>query len=164
MVSLFLFAALSIPFAVILWRSPLIRHLSTRHAFGRPVEAVLVIAGSLLGTAIITGSLMVGDTINRSIRAAAYDQLGPVDEIVAVPLPDGPTVAERLHGFSAPSVDGLLSMTSTAAAVVHPGRGARHAAARAAPRGRLRRRATVRRRPRSHRASPGERRRRGPRR
>lgn len=124
MVSLFLFLALSIPFAVILWRSPLIRHLSTRHAFGRPVEAVLVIAGSLLGTAIITGSLMVGDTINRSIRAAAYDQLGPVDEIVAVPLPDGPTVAERLHGFSAPSVDGRLSMTSTAAAVVHPGRGA----------------------------------------
>ena len=124
MVSLFLFAALSIPFAVILWRSPLIRHLSTRHTFGRPVEAVLVIAGSLLGTAIITGSLMVGDTINRSIRAAAYDQLGPVDEIVAVPLPDGPAVAERLQGFSAPSVDGRLSMTSTAAAVVHPGRGA----------------------------------------
>ncbi len=122
MVPVILFAVLSIPFAVVLARSPLIRHLSTRHAFGRPVEAVLVIAGSLLGTAIITGSLIVGDTINRSIRAAAYDQLGPVDEIVAVPLPDGPTIAARLQGFTAPSVDGVLSMTSTAAAVVHPGR------------------------------------------
>ena len=121
--SLILLVVLSIPFAVILARSPLVRRLSTRHAFGRPVEAVLVIAGSLLGTAIITGSLIVGDTIDRSIRAAAYDQLGPVDEVVAVALPDGPTIAARLRGFSTPSVDGVLSMTSTAAAVVLPGRG-----------------------------------------
>ncbi len=123
MASLVLLVALSIPFAVVLARSPLIRHLSTRHAFGRPVEALLVIAGSLLGTAIITGSLVVGDTINRSIRAAAYDQLGPVDEVVSVPLPDGPTITQPLRGFSAPSVDGVLEMTSTPAAVVRPGRG-----------------------------------------
>ena len=61
-----------------------------------------MIVGSLLGTAIITGSLIVGDTIDRSIRAGAYDQLGPVDEIVSVPLPDGPTVAARFAGSPRP--------------------------------------------------------------
>ena len=53
--------------------------------------------GSLLGTAIITGSLIVGDTIDRSIRAAAYDQLGPVDEIVSVPLAAGCGAARPLR-------------------------------------------------------------------
>ena len=77
--------------------------------FGRPVEAVLVIAGSLLGTAIITGSLIVGDTINRSIRAAAYDQLGPVDEIVSVPLADGADARRSAStGSRRPSIDGVL--------------------------------------------------------
>ena len=80
-----------------------------------------MIVGSLLGTAIITGSLIVGDTINRSIRAAAYDQLGPIDELVSVPLPDGPRVTGRLQGLSAPSVDGVLTMTSMPAAVIRPG-------------------------------------------
>ena len=101
MVALLLVVVLSIPFAVILARSPLVRHLSTRHAFGRPVEALLVIVGSLLGTAIITGSLIVGDTIDRSIRAAAYDQLGPIDEIGVGAAPrraDGHRAAPGLLG------------------------------------------------------------------
>jgi putative ABC transport system permease protein len=122
MVPLLLLVVLSVPFGFVLARSPLVRRVSTRHAFGRPVEALLVIAGSLLGTAIITGSLIVGDTINRSIRAAAYDQLGPIDELVSVPLPEGPRITRRLAGFSAPAIDGVLTMTSTSAAVIHPGR------------------------------------------
>lgn len=123
MVLLPLLVALSLPFAVVLVRSPFIRRLSTRHTFGRPVEALLVIAGSLLGTAIITGSLIVGDTINRSIRAAAYDQLGPIDELVAVPLANGPAMQARLAALTSPAVDGVLMMTTTPAAVIRPGNG-----------------------------------------
>ncbi len=117
-----IFAAviLSIPFVAVLIGWPLLRRLATRNARRRPVEALLVIGGSLLGTAIITGSLIVGDTINRSIRAAAYDQLGPVDELVSVPLPQGAELQRRFAGFSSPAIDGMLSLTTTTAAVVHP--------------------------------------------
>jgi putative ABC transport system permease protein len=117
-----LLIVLSVPFFGVLVGWPLLRRLATRNALRRPIEAVLVIVGSLLGTAIITGSLIVGDTIDRSIRAAAYDQLGPVDEIVSVPMVDGAALRERFAGFSSPAFDGVLALTSTGAAVVNPGR------------------------------------------
>ena len=133
--------ALSIPFVAVLVGSPLLRRLATRNAARRPIEAVLVIGGSLLGTAIITGSLIVGDTIDRSIRAAAYDQLGPVDEIVSVPLAAGRRAAGPLHGLRVADRRRRCSrLTTTDAAVVHPGAWRRNTAARAAPRGRLPRR------------------------
>jgi len=118
-----LLVVLSVPFVCVLVGWPLLRRLATRNAVRRPVEAVLVIVGSLLGTAIITGSLIVGDTIDRSIRAAAYDQLGPVDEIVSVPLADGAALQERFDGFTSRAVDGVLPLTATGAAVVNPRRG-----------------------------------------
>jgi putative ABC transport system permease protein len=121
-VGAFLAIALSIPFVVILVARPFLRRLATRNTRRRPVEALLVIGGSLLGTAIITGSLVVGDTIDRSIRAGAYDQLGPVDEIVSVPVDQGAALRERFASFSSPKIDGMLSLTTTGAAVVHPGR------------------------------------------
>ena len=117
-----LLVVLSIPFLAVLVGWPLLRRLSTRNAVRRPVEAILVIVGSLLGTAIITGSLIVGDTIDRSIRAAAYDQLGPVDEIVSVPQADGAALQRRFDGFSSHVIDGVLPLTSTGAAVIKPGR------------------------------------------
>ena len=42
-------------------------------------------AGSVLGTAIIVGSLIVGDTLNFSVQQTAYKNLGPIDEIVSSP-------------------------------------------------------------------------------
>jgi putative ABC transport system permease protein len=109
---------LSLPFVAVLVGWPLLRRLATRNTRRRPIEALLVVGGSLLGTAIITGSLIVGDTINRSIRAGAYDQLGPIDEVVSVPLDRAEEVGSRLDGFSSPLVDGRLSFTATGAAVV----------------------------------------------
>ena len=70
----------SLPFLWLLFRQSTLRQLARRNAVRRPVEALFVVAGSMLGTAIITGSLIVGDTMDRSIRSAAYDQLGPIDE------------------------------------------------------------------------------------
>ncbi|HEU5308185.1 MAG TPA: FtsX-like permease family protein [Acidimicrobiia bacterium] len=117
----FLFALLAIPFVVVLARSVLVRRLATRHTTRRPVEAVLVIVGSLLGTAIITGSFVVGDTITRSIRAVAYDQLGPIDETVTVPVAQGPALRDRLSGLSSAGIDGTLAFTTAPAAVVATG-------------------------------------------
>ncbi len=74
----------SAPFVVVLAANPVVRRLALRYPRRRLMEATLVVLGSLLGTGIITGSLIVGDTISRSIRAGAYDQLGPVDEVVSV--------------------------------------------------------------------------------
>jgi putative ABC transport system permease protein len=118
-VAIVLAIACSIPFVVILVASPFIRRLATRNARRRPIEALLVIGGSLLGTAIITGSLIVGTTINRSIRAAAYDQLGPIDEIVSAPSDQAPALRQRFQQFGSPEFDGKLFMTVAGASVVH---------------------------------------------
>ncbi|MFI5046620.1 MAG: ABC transporter permease [Acidimicrobiia bacterium] len=113
--------ALTVPFVVAMVVWPLVRRLSFRNARRRPVEALLVIGGSLLGTAIITGSLIVGDTIDRSIRAAAYDQLGPIDELVSVPTTDATALHDQFDHFTSPLVDGTLFLTTTSAAAVKPG-------------------------------------------
>jgi putative ABC transport system permease protein len=116
-----LLALLALPFVVVLVRSVLVRRLASRHTSRRPVEALLVIAGSLLGTAIITGSFVVGDTINRSIRAAAYDQLGPIDETVTVPVDQGAALRARLADLPSATTDGVLAFTTAPAAVVATG-------------------------------------------
>ncbi len=113
---------LSLPFVVVLLTRPVERRLALRYPRRRPVEALLVVLGALLGTGIITGSLVVGDTIDRSIRAQAYEQLGPIDELVSVSgLDAGGAVATQLSGLSSPDIDGVLSFTTAPAAVTGAG-------------------------------------------
>ena len=113
-------ALLSLPFLWILARQQTLRRLARRNATRRPIEAMLVVLGSLLGTAIITGSLVVGDTIDRSIRASAYDQLGPIDETISVNgLEQGAALTERLARFTSPQTDGVLSFVTAGASVVN---------------------------------------------
>ena len=85
-----LVVALSVPFLVMVAGKPILRRLAVRNAVRRPRETALVLLGSLLGTAIITGSMIVGDTLHSSIRHSAYTQLGPIDELVS------PTDARQL--------------------------------------------------------------------
>ena len=66
---------LSLPFLFVLARKPVLRRLALRNAARRPRETALVVLGSLLGTAIMTGSFVVGDTFNvvdppHRVRAA----------------------------------------------------------------------------------------------
>jgi putative ABC transport system permease protein len=113
---------MSIPFGWIIVRQRTLRRLAVRNVMRRPIEGILVVLGSMLGTAIITGSLVVGDTIDRSIRAAAYDQLGPIDETVSVfGLEQGADLVDRFADFSSPDVDGVLSFTTAGAAVIGTG-------------------------------------------
>src|SRR5207302_7911814 len=60
-------ALLSLPFLYIVLRRPVLRRLALRNAARRPRETALVILGALLGTAIMTGSFVVGDTFSSSI-------------------------------------------------------------------------------------------------
>ncbi|MGZ8753504.1 MAG: ABC transporter permease, partial [Acidimicrobiia bacterium] len=122
MTALALAAIVSLPFLFILVARPVQRRLAVRNALRRPIEALLVIAGTLLGTAIITGSLIVGDTIDRSIRASAYEQLGPIDETISVSgLERGARLQDALAGFEHPDVDGVLAINTASAAVVGMG-------------------------------------------
>src|SRR2546423_26331 len=96
----------SLPFLFLLARRPVLRRLAVRNASRRPRETALVLLGSLLGTAIITGSLIVGDTLNASIRRSAFTQLGPVDETVAANDPAAAAQAsERLTGVHSDDID-----------------------------------------------------------
>jgi putative ABC transport system permease protein len=93
-------------------RRPFLRRLALRQVSRRRGEAALVIAGSVLGTAIIIGSLIVGDTLNFSVRRGAYTNLGPIDEIVtSATISQGDQVTRRLDTLRGdPQVDGLLTV------------------------------------------------------
>jgi putative ABC transport system permease protein len=89
---------------------PVLRRLALRQVTRRPAEAVIVVLGSLLGTALIVASLAVGDSLDRSGQQVAYDVLGPIDETVRTSSPDlGREVASRLrHLEQRKDVDGVL--------------------------------------------------------
>ena len=112
-----LVVVLSLPFLYILIRKPILRRLAIRNAVRRPRESLLVIAGSLLGTAIMTGSFVIGDTFDASIRATAHQQLGPTDEIVSASgLESADELAAAFDGFEDDDVDGLLPVAVANAA------------------------------------------------
>jgi putative ABC transport system permease protein len=107
----------SLPFFYVLVRRPILRRLALRNAARRPREALLVILGSLLGAAIITGSAVVGDTMDSSIRQVAWQHLGPVDELVlARDSAEWHSLARRLTSLPASEVDGVLSLATFDAA------------------------------------------------
>jgi putative ABC transport system permease protein len=107
--------------ALVAWqaiRRPMLRRLASRNAMRRPTETMLVVAGSLLGTALITGSFIVGDTLDTSIRASAYNQLGPIDEVLGVPEPElASDVADRIASIDDARIDGVMTLLATRAAI-----------------------------------------------
>jgi len=117
---------------------PGLRRLALRNVSRRKGEAVLVVAGSMLATAIITSSFVVGDTLGASIRDTARTQYGPVDETVRVTdLGQLPAVEQALTPAPEGS-DGVLSMvwapataTSGGGAGTGPDGGVRRAEPRA---------------------------------
>lgn len=118
-------AALVVPVADFV-RHGSFRRLALRNINRRRGEALLIVAGSLMGTAIITASFVVGDTFNSSIRDGARTRLGPIDETVVVADPlERPLIEVALRRPPLPGTDGLLSVEWTDVAVASVGAGRR---------------------------------------
>ena len=149
--SLLIAGLVSLLFVYVLVRKPILRRLALRSAVRRPREAALVVAGPMLGAAIITGSAIVGDTMNASIRQSAYTHLGPVDEVVTVRgAGDQRLLLAAFAGASGGEIDGVLGLATIEAAATYRIARARRAACPGDQR-RLRARARVRRRSGRHR-------------
>jgi putative ABC transport system permease protein len=83
--------------------------MALRNLRRRRGEALLVIAGSLLGTAIITSSFVVGDIVDGSITDAARTQLGPVDvQLVPTDPADRDAVIAAVQAADLDAVEGVL--------------------------------------------------------
>jgi putative ABC transport system permease protein len=119
--------------AFIALRRPVLRRLALRQVNRRRGEAALVVAGSVLGTAIIISSLIVGDTLNFSVKQIAYDNLGPTDEYVsAQTVAQGDQAARRIERLRGdPDIDGILLLRGDRAAVTRSAGGTRKAEPRA---------------------------------
>jgi len=100
---------------------PMFRRLALRNGVRRKGEAVLVVAGSLLGTAIITASFVVGDTITTSLRDTARTRLGPIDEVIEVLEVGDLDALERAvtEPEAPPGVDGTLRAVAAAGAAAN---------------------------------------------
>ncbi|HMK12005.1 MAG TPA: FtsX-like permease family protein [Acidimicrobiales bacterium] len=104
--------------AILVATSPVLRRLAFRQIARRRTEALLIISGSVLGTALIVSSLAVGDSLDTSIRHVAVRALGPIDERITTADPvRGALIAERLEALrSDPDVDGVLTAHTTVGA------------------------------------------------
>ena len=97
-----------------------IRNISRRRA-----EAILVVGGALLGTAIITSSLVVGDVIEASFADTARTEYGPVDiTVTASKSTRIEEVVARVELADIGSIDGLLPATTTTGTLQAPGQDA----------------------------------------
>lgn len=63
-------------------RRPILFRMALRNALRRPRQTATVVAGLMIGTAIISAALVAGSSASSAIRGAVYDALGPVDETV----------------------------------------------------------------------------------
>ncbi|MCP5027486.1 MAG: FtsX-like permease family protein [Actinomycetia bacterium] len=98
-----------------LFRRPTVRRLALRNIRRRKGEASLVVLGSLLATALITASFVVGDSFDSSIGAIGRDFWGPTDEVVSADDPAqaaeiASALAPLTHGTD-PVLDGVLPVT-----------------------------------------------------
>ena len=68
--------------AWVAWRRPVIFKLGIRNIPRRKAQTTLIVVGLMLSTLIISAALGTGDTLDHSMTADIYDNLGRVDELV----------------------------------------------------------------------------------
>ena len=111
---------LSALFALAVLRPELWR-LALRNVLRRRNDTLLVVLGCAFGTAIIVSSLLIGDTLDSSLRARATERLGPVDVVVssyAVPVADA--ARDFLVTDPPEAADGVLAAVTADATLVAP--------------------------------------------
>lgn len=105
--------AASAAVAIEAFRRPILFRMAARNARRRPRQTATVIAGLMVGTAIISAALVAGQSTGSAIRGVVYDALGEVDETVRLDafnfypeqvledFRDDPDVAAYFDGISA---------------------------------------------------------------
>ncbi len=117
-VALIILAVLIPPVIFDLVRRPTIRRLGLRNVSRRRGEAALVVAGSLLATALVTAAFVVGDSFGGSIRSLAETRWGPTDMIVDVDSTDQAAVAaEAISDLESADIDGVMPVSFVAVAI-----------------------------------------------
>lgn len=97
---------------------PTIRRLALRNVVRRPGEAGLVVGGALLATALITASMIIGNSFGSRVTSIAEARLGPIDEIVYLEDPvEAPTVAASIAELPGDLVDGVISASFAEVAI-----------------------------------------------
>lgn len=69
------------------WR--LFVDIAVRNAFRRRLQTVLIVLGLMVGTSIISGSMVMGDTLENIFVMDVYNSLGEIDEIILAHAPSG---------------------------------------------------------------------------
>ena len=103
-------------------RRPGLRRLAVRNIVRRPGEAALVVLGSMLGTAIICTSFIVGDTFGQSIRDVAPAKLGEIDiQVTASDPAKLPPAIAAAKVDTLRDIDGSLTLYRVGGTVATPG-------------------------------------------
>jgi len=101
LISLTVFLLLLGTMSLVLKREPYVLSMALRFLRSRSKINMAMVCATCVGTMVITGSLIAGDSLEGSIESAAYENLGEVDEIV---------ISDRL--FSGSLVDRLAANES----------------------------------------------------
>jgi putative ABC transport system permease protein len=119
--------ALAIALALLipaLWvaRKATLRRLAWRNVTSSPAEAALITVGTMLGTAIIVASFVVGDTIEDGVGSLVDTSLGPIDESVTIEDPSQlGALASAVDSADLGNVDGTIAVLSLPTAVTTGG-------------------------------------------
>lgn len=118
--------------AVFALRSPVVFKMAVRNIPRRRAQTVLIVLGLMLATLLFSASFATGDTLTRSFRAQAVQQLGLLDVLVyseeqdafgsPVSFPQEAADAIRRATANAP-VDGVAAVLSVHAPAVSPSSG-----------------------------------------
>jgi putative ABC transport system permease protein len=112
---------LLLPLAVAALRQRTLVTMAMRNIRRRRGEAALVVAGALLGTAIITSAFVLGDVVEGSFSDAARTQYGPVDVVVTVAGgADITDVDKAIEAAGIDGIDGLLATTTSTGTLEAP--------------------------------------------
>lgn len=118
--------------AIFAIRSPVVFKMAVRNIPRRRAQTVLIVLGLMLATLLFSASFATGDTLTRSFRAQAVQQLGLLDVLVyseeqdafgsPVSFPQEAADAIRRATANAP-VDGVAAVLSVHAPAVSPSSG-----------------------------------------
>jgi putative ABC transport system permease protein len=131
LVLLVVVSVLAVATVLLALRSPVLAKMAARNIARRKAHAAIVVAGLMVGTALISSSLVVGDTLSFIFTEDVFERWHLVDELVAreasgryfpFPFERFETLRARLLAEGAP-VDGVAPMLLQQVAVQNEARG-----------------------------------------